>query len=93
MVLAAGARLELPSLHRGRVNLDCLRGEPSRRAIVIPNPNSRSQARSHRRARITGINADDLGSELMKFFNGQFWYRRHTGGPRLATCADVEALI
>ena len=43
--------------------------------------------------RITGINADDLGSELMKFVNGQFWYRRHTGQPRFATCADVEALI
>jgi hypothetical protein len=43
--------------------------------------------------RITGITADDLASELMKFLNGQFWYRRHTGRRRLETCEQVEALI
>lgn len=35
----------------------------------------------------------DVAAELMRFLNGQWWYRHHTGSRRLRSCERLEATI
>ena len=37
--------------------------------------------------------ARELAAELMRYLNGQWWYRRHTGDRRLRACERLEALL
>jgi hypothetical protein len=41
----------------------------------------------------TPIDTRDVASELMRYLNGQWWYRHHTGERRVQSCERLEALI
>jgi hypothetical protein len=37
--------------------------------------------------------ARDVADQLMRYMNGQWWYRRHTGDRRIRSCERLEVLI
>lgn len=47
--------------------------------------------------RVVGADADatpeDIAVEMMKYLNGQWWFRQHTGQRRLAACERLESLV